>query len=188
MPPVCCICNDNKIEYHCKCLTCKKSVCKSCYSNIIDYDDNDNYIYKCPFCMSSNNKEMLDVDKDIICNYFKKENLGLKNECYELKSINIELKNDNISLNEEIYFLNHQKQKLLAKIQKLEDKVLDTLCEKINNTTETKPIKRKLTEYNIFIKEKSPEMRLKYPDMTPQNIMKELGKLWQIRNNNSSVL
>lgn len=166
MPPICFICNDNSIEYNCRCYTCKKSVCKSCYSKVITRTDKTDIEYKCPFCKCHNKKDILDLDKEIIIQFMDDKFFKLKNKYQLLKEENENLKEQT---DEEMRFLQGQIYRLERIIENLETK----------NENENEKGKRKPTEYNLFFKKKSKELKIKYPNMSPQDIMKEISKLWK---------
>jgi hypothetical protein len=112
--------------------------------------------------MSLNGYEIFDNDKDIIFNYFNNNNKILKKECDELKRLNRDLHN-------EVIFLEECKENILNELKN------------IIQHTEIKDIKKDKvpSKYNLFIKKNYPDFKLKYPDMKPQNIMKELAILWK---------
>jgi len=168
MPPICFICNDKTIEYSCRCNTCKKSVCKCCYSKVITRIDITDVEYKCPFCKSIIQKEILDLDKEIIIQFMDDKFFKLKNKYQLLKEENENLREAD---GEEMRFLHGQ-------IYRLE-RIVENLETKNENEKEKEKAKRKPTEYNLFYKKKSKELKVKYPNMSPQDIMKEISKLWK---------
>jgi hypothetical protein len=82
----CSICyDDNKIKNDYNCRTCKNSVCNSCFSNILSYDDNFRIcmiynipiIYKCSFCKTENRLRNFnnEIQKELIEILEKKLNI-----------------------------------------------------------------------------------------------------------------
>ena len=185
MPPICFICNENYIDYNSRCSTCKKSICKECYIKVIKNDNDDEISYCCPFCKCLNHKEILDLDKEIIYKFLTNDNIKLINQNRKLKKGNDILKEE---LGEEIDFLNRQINKLENVRDNLtyENNKLQKILLKINmdiGAPEETP-KKKLSEYNIFFKNKSIELKAKYPNMSPQEKMKEIVKLWKENKKN----
>ena len=69
----CSICyDDNKIKNDYNCRTCNNSVCNTCFSNILSYDDNFRIciiynipiIYKCSFCKTENRLDWPEPEMD----------------------------------------------------------------------------------------------------------------------------
>lgn len=157
MSPICFICNSSNINNNCKCMTCKKSVCKKCYIKLIE-EDNDNIKYKCPFCKIITQREIYDLDKDIIYNFMKMKNYKLQNK-------------NNISKD----VINHLRDELF---------LLQSQNEYLNILLNSQNIgQKKENSYKQFFKENFKELKLKNPDMSPQNIVKEIGILWKIKKN-----
>jgi len=107
MPPVCCICQDNKTEYETRCETCKKCLCGSCYNSLnrVEITWRTVVVNKCPFCNHINKKELDELNKDSL-----------------IKIIG-DISEQNILYDEKIITLHKDIQKLKDYIKTLFDKI-----------------------------------------------------------------
>ena len=172
MPPICCICMENKINNNNRCNTCKKSICDECYIKMSNFDLTTpqlRYKYKCGFCKSHTFKNIDDLDRGIICNELErqvKHNMLLTDQYEELSNEKYMLGQEYNDRLDEIRELQLFNRKLMNRIPKEDDKVKEV---SIN----------KPTKYNIFFKENFSKIKTLNPEKHSSLIMKEIGILWQ---------
>lgn len=202
MPAICCICNDDKINYNNKCLTCRKCVCDECFGKIIyrtelrgsDYDPKyetnrlpDGYycIYKCPFCKTENTINIKNLEKEHIISIFE-DNIekydDLNDRLIEENNIlegNLrELVEEIEELQVENKNLKNVNDNLRRYIQKLKEiKVKEGITEEELNKVKIE--KRKGLTYQEFFKENFKLYKTANPTMLSKDIMKEVGMAWQ---------
>jgi hypothetical protein len=153
MAPICCICNENTIEYFNRCHTCKKSVCSLCYTKITkDVDESGKLVYPCPFCKTEKYFNIFEFDNNRLFHY-------MNNKYVKQNDIIIKLSKHITELEEERNIYNEHHESTVNNI--------------IQNT-------RKPSLYNIFFKEQSKKLKISNPEMKPQIKMKEIAKLWRI--------
>lgn len=175
MPPTCNICEDNKIDFNCRCYMCKKSVCIECYGEIINRETYNKYIYSCPYCKTKNMKEILDLDKQNIIKVCTKDYNDDNDYLLFIEEIQW--------LRSEISMRDAYNDKLKNEICKLKDEISTSKMNVINDYSKKSP-KKNLSKYNLFVREKFPELKAKFPDMPTKEIMKNIGRLWSTSKKN----
>jgi hypothetical protein len=169
----CVICFNDMINKNNNCNICKNGVCNTCYMQIIQRQKK-TVSHKCPFCNNENFKEWIDIDKQVIIDYF------LKNEDFMIKEIS---KLQDIIKSNDIYINS------LKKIIKSKDDELVINKEFSQEQTNIinsmllsfpKPIDiQKKMKYKKFYKITYWGLRETEPDITPQEAMKRVSILWK---------
>jgi hypothetical protein len=168
MPAICCICEDNKINYNHKCHTCKKCVCDYCYGKIIQKSLLNTFNYKCPFCKTLKTDYLINLEKEHIILLLTNNNIEEK----MMAKID-ELIDENSELEDTIETLRRH----INQLREIKDKEINELKKKLKGNTED-GLKIGST-YKQFFKENFKLIKSENPNMSSKDIMKKIGLEWQ---------
>jgi hypothetical protein len=175
MTSECVICFNDIINYNYNCNICKNGVCNTCYIQIIQRQKQKQTLsHKCPFCKNENFKELIDIDKKIIIDYF------LKNEDFMIKEIS---KLQDIIKSNDTYITSLKK---IIKSKNDELEINKEFSQEQTNIINSmllsfpKPIDiKKKMKYQKFYKITYWGLRDSNIDITPQEAMKRVSILWK---------
>lgn len=170
----CVICADAFINNKHNCHICNNGICNNCYISLVR-KSYDSLNHKCPFCKTKNFKKIVEIDINIIINFYEKKEYILNKDISKLNQ-KIFDKDDEIRRLKSII---KEKNKEIASNNDFIDEQTNIINTTMMSYDIKSPIQLKKMSYQRFYKITYWGLRESDVDITAQEAMKRVSLLWK---------